>query len=142
MLASAGWYGLWTYYLYTGDRATLAAVYPAVRAYLALWSLGPDGLIVHRPGDWSWPDWGDHAHYAILENAWYYLALKGAAAMAEVVGADADVAGYAERMTSIEEGFYPRFWRGDHFRSRGHTGAIDDRANALAVLAGLARRND
>ena len=139
ILASVGWYGLWYYYRYTGDEETLARAYPAVRDYLGLWRMGVDGLVEHRPGDWSWADWGDHADYRLLENAWYYLALKGAAAVAGALGADADSVRYTDRMRTLESAFYPRFWRGDHFRSDAHDGAIDDRGNALAVLAGLVR---
>ncbi len=142
MLAAVGRYGLWTYYLHTGDIDTLREVYPAAREYLSLWDIGADGLVLHRPGDWTWPDWGDHADYRVLENAWYYLALEGAAAIATEIGAGADVAGYSERMAAIRGAFRPRFWRGDHFRSTDHTGATDDRANALAVLAGFARTED
>ncbi len=142
MLAAVGWYGLWRYYEHTGDAETLAAVYPAVRRYLGLWSMDGEGLVAHRPGDWAWPDWGEHADYPVLENAWYYLALKGAGAAAAVVGATADTAWYADRMRSIEGAFRGRFWRGDHFRSPDHDGEIDDRANAMVVLAGLAREAD
>ncbi|MBW3535538.1 MAG: alpha-L-rhamnosidase N-terminal domain-containing protein [Gemmatimonadetes bacterium] len=138
LLSAVGWYGLWSYYLHTGDEETLAAVYPAVREYLGLWEVAADGLVVHRPGDWAWADWGEHADYAVLENAWYHLALRGAKEVATVVGAVADTADYAERMRALEAAFRSRFWAGDHYRSPGHAGRVDDRSNALAVLAGLA----
>jgi alpha-L-rhamnosidase len=139
LLAAVGRYGFWSYYVHTGDAETLAAAYPAVRDYLRLWSMGPDGFVIHRPGNWTWPDWGDNADYPVLENAWYYLALESAAKIAELVGAGADIPLYTERMSSIRAAFYPRFWNGQHFRSPGHAGAVDDRANAMAVLAGFSR---
>jgi len=54
MLSSIGMHGFWYYYLYTGDNATIKHAYPAVKHYLDLWKLGPDGLLVHRDGGWDW----------------------------------------------------------------------------------------
>ncbi|TSA32038.1 MAG: glycoside hydrolase [Verrucomicrobiaceae bacterium] len=139
ILASVGWYGFWNYYLYTGDRETIAKVYPAVRSYLALWKLGPDGLAVHRAGEWDWPDWGKNADVAVLDNAWLYLALKAAVEMARLTDNTADVAGYQEKMRSIAAAFNDTFWKRDHYHSPSHPGDTDDRANAMAVVAGLAK---
>jgi len=139
MLASVGWYGFWTYYLYTGDQATIVAVYPAVKKYLSLWKLGEDGLAVHRAGDWDWADWGENADVAVLDSTWLYLALKGAIEMAQLTGHEEDVAEYRMRMRSIEESFDSVFWSKDCYRSPSHKGKIDDRANAMAVVAGLAK---
>jgi len=139
MLASVGWYGFWNYYLYTGDRQTIAEVYPAVRSYLALWKLGADGLAVHRSGQWDWPDWGKNADVAVLDNAWLYLAFKAAVEMARLTGHDADVPGYQEKMDALAAAFNTTFWKGDHYHSPSHTGDTDDRANAMAVVAGLAK---
>ena len=139
MLASVGWYGFWTYYRYTGDRETIAEVYPAVKRYLSLWTLGADGLAVHRPGDWDWADWGEHADVAVLDSAWLYLALKGAVEMARLTGHEADVEAYRTRMSAIEKAFDPVFWNNECYRSPGHKGETDDRANAMAVVAGLAK---
>jgi alpha-L-rhamnosidase len=138
ILASVGWYGFWNYYVYSGDQQTVVDAYPAVRKYLALWKLGDDGLVVHRPGGWDWTDWGQHFDTPVCENAWYYLALKGALAQAKLAGADQDVAGYQTAMRSIEANFNRVFWQQDHYQSTGHVGPTDDRANAMAVVAGLA----
>jgi len=138
MLASVGWYGFWTYYWYTGDRQTIADVYPAVRDYLSVWQLGDDGLVVHRSGDWDWTDWGTNKDVPVLENAWVYLALKGAVEMALLTGHEQDVAGYRATMQSIESHFNDAFWQGDEYHSPGYEGQTDDRANAMAVVAGLA----
>ena len=51
-------WGLWQYYMYTGDKATVAEAYPAAKTYVDLWTLGPDGLVDHRAGGADWPDWG------------------------------------------------------------------------------------
>ncbi len=140
MLASVGWYGFWSYFWNTGDTATIRAAYPAVRKYLGVWSMGANGLVQHRDGDWNWGDWGDNIDIPILDNAWYYLALKAAIPMAAMSGYAADTAGYRSRMKSIEANFVPLFWNtgGQYFLSSSLS-TPDDRANAMAVVAGLAQ---
>ncbi len=139
MLASVGWYGFWTYYWNTGDVETITRVYPTVRGYLDLWEQDANGLVIHRSGEWDWPDWGKNADVAILDNTWLHLALKGAVAMARVSGNEKDIPAYQEKMRAIENSFNGAFWQGDHYKSPAHEGEIDDRANAMAVVAGLAR---
>jgi hypothetical protein len=138
MLASVGWYGFWTYYLNTGDAETIQHAYPHVRDYLALWQIGPDGLVIHRPGDWDWPDWGVHADVSVLENAWYALALRAAAGMADVSGDPASAAAYDSLGASLHGSFNDELWNGTAYNSPGHASPPDDRANAMAVLAGMA----
>lgn len=140
MLASVGWYGFWTYYWYTGDKQTIVDVYPHVRDYLSLWEIGKDGLVIHRAGDWDWTDWGHNKDVAVLENAWLYLALKAGVEMAKLSGDESDIAGYMAKMDSIEANFNETFWRGDRYHSPGYDGKTDDRANAMAVVAGLAKK--
>lgn len=138
ILASVGWYGFWNYYRYTGDRATMAAVYPAVKRYLAVWKLDANGLVEHRKGGWDWTDWGKNIDVPVCDSAWFYLALKGAIPMAKLTGHEDDVVGYAKQMRSIEAAFNKTFWQGQEYRSPGHKGVTDDRAQGIAVVAGLA----
>jgi hypothetical protein len=140
MLASVGWYGFWNYFRYTGDSAAIRDNYPAVKKYLGVWKLGANGLVQHRDGEWNWGDWGDNIDIAVLDNAWYYLALKAAIPMAAMSGSAADTADYRSRMNSIETHFVPAFWNAGsrHFRSSALANP-DDRANAMAVVAGLAQ---
>ncbi len=138
MLASVGWYGFWTYYWYSGDRQTIVDVYPHVRDYLSLWQLDEQGLVIHRTGDWDWTDWGENKDVPVLENAWLYLALKAAVEMARLSGCDADIAGYRAKMDRIRAVYNTTFWQGDKYRSPGYKDLTDDRAQALAVVAGLA----
>ncbi len=138
MLASIGWYGFWTYYWYSGDKQTVVDAYPAAKRYLSLWKLGDDGLVIHRKGGWDWTDWGTEFDTPVIENAWLYLALKGAVAMADLSGNAADIPNYQKMMKSIETHYQSAFWQGDRYRSLGHRGATDDRANAMAVVSGLA----
>ena len=71
MLASVGKYGIWNYYVYTGDSATIKEVYPAVKKYLSLWKLDERNLVKHRTGGWDWSDWGQDIDVCVLDNAWY-----------------------------------------------------------------------
>jgi len=142
MLASVGRYGFWTYYWNTGDVETIRQVFPAVKRYLALW--GPDarGFARDRPGDWTWGDWGTNIDLPVIDNAWLYLAWEGAALMADLVGDGEAACHWRSCMARMSGGFRRRFWRDGAFRSPGHEGPPDDRANALAVLAGLHRPDD
>jgi hypothetical protein len=142
MLASVGRYGFWTYYWNTGDTETIRAVFPAVKRYLALWGPDAKGFAIERPGDWTWGDWGTNIDLAVIDNAWLYLAWEGAARMADLVGDDGAARQWRACMTRMEKAFRRRFWREGAFRSARHDGPPDDRANALAVLAGFHRTED
>ena len=101
MLASIGNYGFWNYYMHTGDKATIDHAYPAVQRYLALWRLGPDGLVVHRGGGWDWADWGENIYNAVIDNPWLHQALGAAINMARLSGNEADSPGYEARRARI-----------------------------------------
>jgi hypothetical protein len=139
MLASIGKYGFWTYYQNTGDIETIRHAYPAVRDYLKLWRLDEDNLVVHRAGDWDWSDWGNDIDVRILDSAWYQLALEGAISMAMITGNQPDLPRWKELRERIGSGFNRIFWTGREYRSPGYKGDTDDRANALALLAGFAK---
>ncbi|MEZ6193883.1 MAG: hypothetical protein R3C45_21780 [Phycisphaerales bacterium] len=139
MLASVGYYGFWMYYLHTGDTGLIERVYPAVRSYLGLWGLGDDGLVVQRPGDWTWGDWGDNKDLPLLYNSWRYaLAAAWPARMAELIGRErktsrADRSALWVRCTRIL-----RTGSARRLPALGTTHrAPDDCSHALAVLTGL-----
>ena len=138
MLASVGHYGVWTYYLHSGDADAVRRVYPAVRDYLAVWAQDGRGLVVPRAGGWTWGDWGDNRDLPLIFNGWYALALRAQVEMARLVGEDADAREAERKLAALVAGFDAAFWTGTAYRSPGHDGATDDRGNALAVLAGLA----
>jgi len=138
MLNSVGYFGFWTYYLYSGDIETIRTVYPGVKRYLSIWKLGEDGLVVPRSGGWTWGDWGKNKDMTILYNGWFYLALKGELNMADALGKTSDISDIKARMASIEKHFNQTFWNGKEYRSPKYKGATDDRAHALAVVSGLA----
>jgi len=140
MLASIGWYGFWNYFMNTNDSATIRKVYPSVRKYLSIWKMGTNGLVQHRDGDWSWADWGSNIDMDIIDNAWYYLALKAAVPMAAMSGYAQDTTEYSTSMKSISDNFASVYWKENEqdFRSSKVT-IPDDRANAMAVIAGFAQ---
>lgn len=141
MLASVGYYGFYTYYLYSGDASFIPKVYDGMKRYLhEVWKTDEDGLVIHRDGDWSWGDWGNNIDLHLLLNAWYYLALKGELAFAEILKKEADVQMIQEAMAKMEANFNRRFWTGKEYRSPDYQNETDDRAQALAVVSGLAKK--
>ncbi len=132
----AGIVGFLTYYEYTGDSAFIEKVYDASLNYLKLWEIGENNLVVHREGSWDWPDWGKKADMTAIENAWVYYALSATEKMAGVLGKDEDISFITERKDTIAKG-YTALWTENGFKSKD-VRKPDDRANALAVLSGLA----
>ena len=134
----AGIVGFLTYYEYTGDKAFVEKVYDASVDYLKLWEIGENNLVVHREGSWDWPDWGSKADMTAIENAWVYYALSSVEKMADVIGENKDIPFITERKNAIAKG-YENLWTENGFKSEDAK-KPDDRANALAVLAGLAKK--
>lgn len=147
----AGVNGFWTYYLYTGERDFLEEVYQPAIDYLKRWILGIDGVISHRMGTWDWADWGENFDTPVMENAWYYMACKAVRNIANELGITKDLPFLNRRMDTIAGVFNKYFWAGDCYHcpqeiydEYGYSYRFprpekpDDRANALAVLSGLA----
>ncbi|MCB9914808.1 MAG: glycoside hydrolase [Planctomycetes bacterium] len=137
MLAAVGEYGVARYVLYTGDVELLREVWPRLVRYLDLWQLDEDGLVVRRPGEWTWVDWGANKDVPLEYDAWFHLALRGAERMATWVGDDERRARYAALRVRHAAAFRARYAHDGVFRSPDHAGPPDDRGNALAVLAEL-----
>ena len=71
-----------------------------------------------------------------VENAWYYYALSAAEEMAQILGKNDDISFIAERKETVKNG-YNSLWTENGYKSEDVKNP-DDRANALAVLSGLA----
>ena len=123
--------------MHTGDRETMAYVYPAMRRYLSLWTLDDDGLTYERQGGWPWGDWGTDVDMRLILAAWHYLALQSAINVAELTGHEEDVSDYKQQMQSVMTAFN-RCWNGYAYRHPTYHGATDDRVQAMAVVSGLA----
>ena len=140
MLASVGRYGFWNYYMNTGDLQTIKDVYPAVKRYLSVWQTDETGLTVYRKGGWAWGDWGDNKDRTLIYAGWHYLALEGAANMADKLGYKEDAAAFRKVMEDVARGFNA-CWTGTEYRHPDYDRLTDDRVNALAVLAGIAKED-
>ncbi len=134
----AGICGFLTYYLYTGDRDFLNSVYDASVSYVNLWSIGKNHLVNHRSGSWDWIDWGNFADVTAIENAWYYYALSSIKKMAAVLGKNCDE--ITAKMAEIKIG-YASLKTKNGYKSSDVL-LPDDRANALAIISGLADKDD
>lgn len=141
LLATIGYYGLWNYYLHSGDKETLTYVYESAKNYLELWEREPNGLAKFRPGDWTWGDWGAEKDVELIYSAFYYLALKGMKNSAKVLDYTEDVTHYSQRMMEFEQAFNSQYWNGNAYRSLDYEGQTDDRGQALAVVSGLAKED-
>lgn len=137
MLTSIGTYGFWNYYMNTGDGVQVKKIYPAVKKYLSLWKTDETGLTELREGGWLWGDWGDNKDLRLIMAGWHYTALDGAVHMARLLGLHKDVKQYQNIMEQIKAG-YNRCWNGKAYRHPDYKGKTDDRAQALAVITGIA----
>lgn len=128
-----GEYGLWFYYLQTGDLASIASVYESTKAFL---------LDTYKFGDPNtWFDWGnDSKDTSVIETCFAYIDLGSLRKMAIATGHTADLGTIDARLESIRSSFDSRFWKGQFYQS-SDVQAPDDRANAMAVNAGLADRS-
>jgi len=128
-----GEYGLWFYYLQTGDLDSIAKVYEPTKQFL---------LDVYKPGNKNtWFDWGvDSKDTSVIENCFLYIDLGTLRKMAVATDHTADLPLIDARLASIKETFDKRFWKGGYYQSTDVV-TPDDRANAMAVNSGLADRS-
>lgn len=136
-LAAIGTYGLWYYFLHTGDEEILKYAYPAVKKYLSIWNLDSKGLTEERKGGWPWGDWGTDTDMRLILAAWHYLALQSAINIAEITGNENDIPSFQVHLDSIKDAFND-CWNGYAYRHPSYNGATDDRVQALAILSGIA----
>ncbi len=132
----AGIVAAWDYYLYTGDETIIHLYYQPALRYLNLWKQNKDGLLKHKTGQGlvDWQDTGSNkVDTKVQENALYYWALSTVKNMALALGED--VTEIDERLTALHDGYQTLWVDGVGYTT---TGVADDRANAFAVLSGLA----
>ena len=137
MLASVGYYGFWTYYMGTGDKELIEYVFPRVKKYIHVWKTSHDGLVIPRKGGWTWGDWGDNKDMELLFSLWYSIALDGYAHMARLVDEPAEARWADETNDRLRKVFHQKYWTGAYYKSSDYEGQPDDRAQALAVVAGV-----
>ena len=130
---------VYNYLMQTGDTETVKAYYAALIEYLKVWNVDENGMPVYRTGEWTWTDWGSGADVGLIQVCWYYYSMACAQNMADALGISADDAFLNERMAGMRASFDELYKKADGFRSGDD---LDDRANALAVLSGLAGEDD
>ena len=155
MLAVVSRYGIWTYYMNTGDLQTLEELYPFVKRYMELWTLQENGLANYRPsegvlpetmlggvcvGTWDWLDWGQCIDAAPLLNMWLICGLEGAAQMAGELGKTADADAFREKMGCVAAAVNAEYWNAEKqaYISPDFEFDPDDRVQGMAILAGVA----
>ena len=141
VLATIGEYGLWYYYLYTGDKETMRTLYPGIKRYLDLWQPDGKGTMKFRNGDWTWGDWGENKDMMLLFNAWYYIAIRGMQKAAGELGYANEAERYKAFLLRFKQSFNEQFWTREGYRHPDYKGATDDRVQALAVVSGLADKD-
>ncbi len=132
---------MYEYYKYTGNEKFLEIVYPSVVQYINLWESGENGLVVGKGNYyrnlWQWYDSQGVTDKFILENAWYYYALRNVYEMADVLGHRDDAIRYKSQLSKMSKRFNEEFWDGKGYKTQEFEG-YDVRANSLAVLTGIA----
>ena len=140
MLASVGYYGFYTYYMQSADNQTIADVYDRVRKYLfEVWEPQNSGLIKVRRGGWYWGDWGKNIDKEVLQQCWYAVALKGFIQMARMTGHNCDAMMAEQILDKMYYSFNEKYWNEElkHYKTPSYKDVPDDRAQAMAVLAGF-----
>ncbi len=122
------------YYSYSLDPEMPEMALEPVVNYLKLWSYDDRGLLVPRSGNWRWYDHLWNVDEDMLENCLYVAAAKYALEMADITGRHEHDEFLKERIETLSENIEKYFWKNDHYASGNF---VDDRANAIAVLAGI-----
>lgn len=132
--AISEWGMIAKYVEHSGDTEILKDCFEPMVRYLKLYEMDQDGLVAHREGGWAWVDHLYNYDTAVIENCWYYSALKFAVKTAGIIQDHSYDGFLQERIASMEKKFDEKFWKGEYYSS---SEVVDDRANALAVLSGL-----
>lgn len=128
------------YWLHSGDRETAEAYCNAFLNYLRLVEM-ENGLPVYRDGSWTWDDWGDRIDTQLLQTGIYYYALNVTKSLANDLGITEGSEFLDERMDSMRENWRAVYYTEEGFKSPDSK-YVDDRANAMLALSGLAGEED
>ncbi len=136
-LTAIGYYGLWTYYMHTGDKQMLIDFYPAIQRYFNHFVFDESGLVKERLIFPFWGDRTDNKDIKVIVNSLYYMVLKCLQQSALVLDKADEYVAYTNQMQKIKAAFNQKYWKANVYRDPEYNGANDDRAQALAVVAGL-----
>ena len=126
------------YWLHSGDVETMTAYYRASVDYLQKFEV-QDGILVYRDGTWTWNDWGKNIDNQLLQTGFYFYALRLTDALGKELGieTDTDTAFLSERMAAMKGAYEDAYYTPNGFKTNG-INFVDERANALLALSGLA----
>ncbi len=128
-----GDYGLWFYYLQTGDAESMRAIYDQTKTFLF------DTYKFGNPRTWF--DWGKEVKdTAVIETCFYYNCLGTLRKIAAISGHESDFPEIDRRLHEIQSTFDSKYWQGGFYKS-SQVQEPDDRANAMAINVGLADRS-
>lgn len=132
---------MYEYYRYTGNKEFLKMIYPSIVQYMNLWEIGENGLVVGKGNYylnlWQWYESQGATDSFILENSWYYYALKNVYEIASVLGHIDDTIKYKSLLNKMSKTFNKEFWDGKGYKTAEFEG-YDVRVNSLAILSGIA----
>lgn len=139
--ALAGIHSMYQYYQYTGKKEFLEYVYPYLKNYLQLYVEQESGLVDNSSlyFVWKWGDSSGNVDYEAIENAWYYLVLGEVNKMADILGYEEDKREFSEKLKNLKES-YQKLWTEKGYKTP-KSDVVDERANALAVISGLAEED-
>ncbi len=125
-----GKYGLWFYYMQTGDLQSISSVYQSTKHFLL------DTYQFGRKNQWF--DWGKNIiDVPVIETCFMYIDLESLKKMAFLTGHATDITAINLKLSKIKATFNEKYWKGGYYMS-SQVSSPDDRANAMAVNAGLA----
>lgn len=128
------------YWLHSGDVDTMTAYYKACVDYLQMFEM-KDGLPEYRLGTWTWDDWGSKIDKPLLQVGFYYYALNLTSRLGDELGIPDGKDFLMERMNAIEVNWRDAYYTPEGFKSVDSK-YIDERANAMLALSGLAGEED
>lgn len=127
-----GEYGIWYYYMQTGDLESMRVIYEETKKFL---------LETYKSGNpRTWFDWGkENKDTAVIETCFLYMDLKTLRRIASLTGHEDDFSVIDEKLESIRESFGSRYWKSkEGYYMSDQVRMPDDRANAMAINSGLA----
>lgn len=157
----------WTYYQFTGDTTIARDCFEALYNYLTNYDFVSDGKyagtirmresdeLIKQTSFADWTDWEDNQDVRVAINCWWYLSATAVRNLAEVDSSDATVEQISwldANISKVKENFN-KFWNeplkayatnfseDDWYMAverEDQSHLVDDRVNALAVVAGLA----
>ena len=130
-------------YRVAGDRATLAASWPAAARYVDyLASRANDGLVTHGLGDWADvgpnPPGSHHTPQGVTATAFAAASARAVASAALTLGKRAEARRYAAVAKRFERAFRRAFMDGPELRVATNSQA----ALGLAIVLGIARADE